>query len=230
MIKTLDLPSFITKKARIKPRKKKPSTFGPAAGDTGTPELKQRMLEADLALMSPSQLAQYRTAKGKDMKVGVAFEARSRSSTGQATEVGARVESQLPHDRYKARGELDPLNAWRNLVLWEAAERLRTDFYLTGIAAKMCSTFEPRIKGGGDMRWEADKQVDALARYKKAMKGIGGSLRPVLYYVCIAGNPANEWASRNGMVPQAGLPVLRLALADLATHYGYIRAQQENFH
>ena len=76
-----ELPEFITKKKRVKPRRNKTSAFVPAAGDTGTPELKQRMLEADLAAMSIAERARYQTAKGKDMKVGVAFEARSRSST-----------------------------------------------------------------------------------------------------------------------------------------------------
>ena len=76
---------------------------------------------------------------------------------------------------------------------------------------------------GGNTQWEADKAVDALGRYKKAMNGIGRSLRPALYWVCIAGQSANEWAVRNGMVPQAGLAILRLSLAELAHHYGYVK-------
>jgi hypothetical protein len=42
----------------------------------------------------------------------------------------------------------------------------------------------------------------------------------VIFYVCIAGEASNDWARRNAMIPQAGLAVLRLALAELAHHYG----------
>jgi hypothetical protein len=75
-------------KAR-KRAKARPERF---AGDTGTPEIKKRQK--------------------------LVIEARQRSLKGEPTVVGARVEAQLPHDRYKVRQELDPANAWRNGVFW----------------------------------------------------------------------------------------------------------------
>jgi hypothetical protein len=73
----------------------------------------------------------------------------------------------------------------------------------------------------------ADRQVDALKRYKKAMDAVAVTLRSIVFYVCIAGEAANEWARRNGEIPQAGLPILRLGLAELAHHYGYAKIPAE---
>src|SRR5258708_18885082 len=87
-------------------RKKSKSGALRVNGDTGTKEMKLRQK--------------------------VVFENREYSSTGHPTSVGVRVECQIPLDRYKSRGELDPDNAWRNLMLWEGAERLRRDFEASG--------------------------------------------------------------------------------------------------
>lgn len=219
-MKASELPKFITLGKKRPKKKPQPIT---ARGDTGTPEMKRRMLEADIGNMTPIQFETYRTSKGAGMKVGVAIEARARASTGHETVVGGRVESQIPFDRYKARQELDPANSWRNGVLWEGGERLRKDFHASGLTARTCSSFEPRIKGGGDMQWEADTRVAALVRYKRAMNGISQTLRPVLFYVCIAGETAKDWAVRNAKAPQSGIEILRLALAELAHYYGFVR-------
>jgi hypothetical protein len=210
-MKLSEAPAFLLEHRKLGPAKprsalKTARKRGKAAaarydGDTGTPEMKQRQK--------------------------VLIENRGYSSTGHVTSVGARVESQLPLDRYRNRNELDPTNSWRNDRMWDAAERLRSDFEASGLHAKVCSSFEPRI-GGGDRQWEADKQVDAVKRYKKAMSGVGQSLRPVLVGVCLCGESANDWARRAGMIPQAGLTVLRLALADLAHYYGFIKLPNEN--
>jgi hypothetical protein len=172
-------------------------------GDTGTPEIKLRQK--------------------------VLIENRGYSSTGHVTSVGARVESQLPLDRHKNRKELDPKNAWRNLMLWEAAERMRRDFDASGMAPKVCGSFQPRVTGG-KTTWDADHQVDAFKRYKKSMNAVGNSLRPILFWVCIGGESANDWARRNGMNPDAGLPILRLALAELAHHFGIVKLPEELLH
>ena len=71
-------------------------------------------------------------------------------------------------------------------------------------------------------------QMDAEKRYKKAMNSVGQSLRPILFYVCLAGESANDWARRNAMIPQAGLSVLRLALAELAHHYGLAKLPNDH--
>ena len=64
--------------------------------------------------------------------------------------------------------------------------------------------------------WEADNQVDALKRHKKAMNArISDSRLTREHYcnICISGQYANEWAVRNAMIQEAGLVTFRLALA-----------------
>ena len=208
-MKISEAPAFLTERralparavrAPLKTVRKKAKTGAlRVEGDTGTAEMKQRQK--------------------------VVMEVRERSSVGQPVSVGARVESQLPLDRYKNRSELDPDNAWRNLMLWEAAERLRRDFEASGMAPKVCGSFQPRVTGGKGIM-EADHQIDAWKRYKKSMDSVSQTLRQILFYVAIAGEAANDWARRNAMIPQAGLAVLRLALAELADHYGLCKLSQ----
>jgi hypothetical protein len=206
-MKLSEAPAFIRENRAIPPRGPSRAALKTARkrgkaqaarydGDTGTPEMKKRQK--------------------------VLIENRGYSSTGHVTSVGARVESQLPLDRHKNRNELDPMNVWRNLMLWQSAERLRSDFEASGLAPKVCGSFQPRVTGG-KTTWQADHQIDALKRYKKAMNSIGQSLRPIVFWVCISGEAANDWARRNGMNPDAGLTVLRLALAELAHFYGYVK-------
>lgn len=238
-----ELPKFIVKKARLKPRRPRVSPkrtprksiggapigvdhdpIPPVYGVYGPEAVKKRLHatahEGERELIKQG---------AKNLAGHMMLEVRDRSSTGQETATGVRVKTQLPHDRYRAHDELDPHNEWRNRVLWEAAERLRSDFHAAGISAKMCSSFQPRVTGGKG-QWEADKQVDALNRYKKAMNAIGKSIRPAVFYVCIAGQFANDWAVRNCMDPKAGIAVLRLGLAELSHHYGYIKMEDDNLH
>jgi hypothetical protein len=105
---------------------------------------------------------------------------------------------------------------------WEAAERLRRDFEASGMVPKICGSFQPRVTGG-PRTLEADHQIDGWKRYKKAMDAVGQSLRPIIFYVCLADEASNDWARRNAMIPQAGPAVLRLALAELAHHYGHCK-------
>ena len=106
---TTALPAFITgKPGRIKlktarKRAAKTKAVERFAGDTGTAEMKRNQV--------------------------VVIEARQRSLRGEPTIVGARVEAQLPHDRYRVRNLLDPQTAWKNERYWDAAERLRLDFH-----------------------------------------------------------------------------------------------------
>ena len=87
---------------------------------------------------------------------------------------------------------------------------------------KMCSSFQPRVSGG-DGALAPDKAVEAMKRYRKAMNSIGPSLRPALWYICIAGQTCEEWATRNGKKASEGISVLRCALAELAHFYGYVK-------
>jgi Domain of unknown function (DUF6456) len=212
-MKISEAPAFLVERRTLKPgktraplktmRKKARQGALRVDGDTGTPEMKMRQK--------------------------VLIEARDRTSTGHITSVGARVEAQFPHDRYKIRRQLDPDNEWRNLMLWQGGERLRHDFEASGLSPKVCSSFVPRVTGGMQ-QWAADKQVDALQRYKKAMNSIGSetsgaAMRSCVFYVLIAGEHASDWARRNGKTPQVGIEILRMGLSDLAHYYGIAKSQ-----
>jgi hypothetical protein len=100
-MKPSELPKFITRgkklpaaKKRAPNRRRSVSRVLNVQGDTGTPEAKKRQT--------------------------VILEVRDRSSTGHATAVGARVEAQLPHDRYRVRNLLDPKTPWKNERFWDA--------------------------------------------------------------------------------------------------------------
>ena len=97
------------------------------------------------------------------------------------------------------------------------------------MAPKVCGSFQPRITGSSS-NWDADHKVDAFKRYKKAMAGVGQSLRPIIVSVCLMGESANDWARRNGMNPDVGITVLRLALGELAHFYGYVKLESDPLH
>jgi hypothetical protein len=211
-MKASEAPAFLVEKRTIKPRvaktsrKRAKSAALRIEGDTGTPEMKLRQK--------------------------VVLEARDRSSTGHITSVGARIEAQLPHDVYRVRQLLDREDEWSNLMRWQAAERLRQDFETSGMAPRICSSFVPRVSGGFQ-QWTSDKRVDAFKRYKKALAAVGSDtgsgipLRSILFYVCISGEHASEWARRNGKTPQVGIELLRMALIDLCHHYGLAKKKSD---
>jgi hypothetical protein len=99
---------------------------------------------------------------------------------------------QLLLDRRKVRNKLDAANAWRNLMLWEAAEPQRHDFEASGMAPNICGSFQPRVTCGRQSR-DPDRQADAFKRYKKSIDAIGRTLRPVLFCVAIANDWARVW-------------------------------------
>ena len=174
-----EAPAFIREKRTLPPRgnlktvrKRAKEQALRVDGDTGTPQMKERQR--------------------------VVLEVRGRSSTGHATSVGARVESQFPIDRHKNRKELDPTNAWRNVRMWEASERLRTGLRRIGHGAQDLRNL-PAARHRRRKRWDADHKIDAFKRYKKAIGAVGESLRPIIFWVCIAGEPAIAGPRRNGM-------------------------------
>lgn len=193
-LKRSEAPAFlvIVRKTRRKPVEAAPVRF---EGDTGNPALRSHHL--------------------------VSIEARARSSTGHATIMGARVKDQTPMDRYYLRQQLgaDP---HKNYVYYQAGQRLRSDFYYSGLQLHTLSTFEPRVSSGKDH--SANIKADAVKRYKNAMKEIPQGLKAILVHVCCLEGTAQDWAMRNGQSKDAGITVLRLALEELAGYYGLIKS------
>jgi hypothetical protein len=59
------------------------------------------------------------------------------------------------------------------------------------------------------------------------MAAVAVTLRSVVFYICIAGEAANEWARRKGEISQASLPILLLGLVELAHRYEYVKIPAE---
>lgn len=226
---TTSLPKFIVEKRSIRTPSKIAAKAAQAAKkevnkpDHGTVEFRRRVLESDLAHLPAEERELWFSGKRKGIKVGVIQEPVERAASGAVTKTRVRVENSFPHDRYKSHKQLDPHNVWQNIRLWDAAERLREDFEVSGVGPKTCSSFVPRA-ATSDPYWQPELSIKAEKNYKKAMKAISNdSLRSSIYWVCIAGEYADSWARRNDMIPQAGLPILRIALTELAQHYGFVK-------
>ena len=151
----------------------------------------------------------------------VEIEVRDRASSGQPVKYGARVKDQTPIDRYFTRCLLDK-NADKNYILFQAAERLRTDFYYSGLQDHTTSSFEPKISSGVFDK-TANLKLDSLAAYRNAIKAINGTFASILVRVCLDEEVAQDWAAANDCTEDSGIVVLRLALRELAAHYGLMK-------
>ena len=92
-----------------------------------------------------------------------------RSSEGRSRR--ARVIDQTPLDRYRLRREITGEQ-------FEAGERLRSDWWLSGASPRLIPAYAETIKAnGGDIREAAE---DAHRRFTAAMRAVGMVLSPVL--------------------------------------------------
>lgn len=122
-------------------------------------------------------------------------------------------------DRYFQRRLLDK-DGDKNYILFHAGERLMADFYYSGLVCKTTASYEPRIKGVYNFM---EHREDKIRHYKSAMKDVPETLRHILVHVCCLQGAANEWATTQGHNPESGIVVLRLALTELALHYGTLK-------
>lgn len=156
----------------------------------------------------------------------VEIEVRDRHANGESKIIGGRVKDQTPMDRYYTRRQLDK-NGDVNYILFQAGERLLADFYYAGLLAKTTSSYEPRIKTFYNFM---EHREDRIKSYKKAMQNVGQSVRAILVHVCCLQGFANEWALKHGQKSDAGLIILRMALHDLAIHYGMLKNDIDAYH
>lgn len=191
-MKRSEAPAFLLERRKLGKRLQRPIR---ADGDAGSANLKRHFT--------------------------VTLEARERSSTGHPTVIGARVMDQTPLDRYHLRKQL-ATDKLRNTILFTAGEKLRSDFYYSGLQLHTCSRFEPATSRSTEPL--ANVKVAALQRYKSAMKHISETLKPILVHVCCLEGTAQDWAVKNGQHKDAGITVLRFALEELASYYGMIKA------
>lgn len=116
---------------------------------------------------------------------------------------------QTPMERYKARGQISDQQ-------FTDGERLWADYMQSGFAAQVTAKYgvtvpsaDPAAPGGGP-RYMA---------YQDAMRAVGIILSPVLSWVVCDGEPADQWALKQGRPASDGIAALRFALDALGKHY-----------
>lgn len=166
-------------------------------GDTGTPQLRNHCK--------------------------VVFEARKRTSTGQATVVGARnVDAAAPIERYFRRGELDE-DPVRNDRLFRAAERLREEYVRSNLEPIRESKFMIAMHSGVPDKW-ANIRLDAFRAYSRAIKAINRECQPIASFVVVhEEGHVMDWAKLKGIKERGAIKFLRLGLTELAVHYKLLK-------
>lgn len=132
-----------------------------------------------------------------------------------------------PLDRYKSRAQLDS-NETTNMVRWLAGDRLRTDWYLSGLEPRMVANLQGSGGGTGDPRSfvpASERAAEARDRFRDAIRAVGIRLCPVLIEVVCCERSAHDWAHSAGhrgkvQCQYIGMTTLRIALDTLADHYG----------
>ncbi len=104
-----------------------------------------------------------------------------------------------------------------------AGERLREDFNRAGLVGRVTMSWDagPRAAGGrGPGLDPAEHGVAAKARVRAALDAVGPGLAGVLEQVCLRGSALDAAERELGLPRRAGKAVLKLALQQLARHYG----------
>jgi hypothetical protein len=121
----------------------------------------------------------------------------------------------------------DKSRSWLSDEEFEAGERLRNDFELSGLSAKVTATWDKPLNTAAF--WDrADltvAQLDARRRFNAALRFLGPDLSDITVNVCCFHTgielieKARSWPTRSAKL------LLRVGLRRLAEHYGLIHAQ-----
>lgn len=109
---------------------------------------------------------------------------------------------------------------------FEAGERLRRDFTLGRMAARVTADWALALAPGGGPRSArdpanaSDTALAARERLARALAAVGPGLAEPLYYLCCELEGLEAVERRFGWPPRSGKVVLQIALARLAKHYG----------
>ena len=109
---------------------------------------------------------------------------------------------------------------------FEAGERLRRDFTLGRMAARVTADWTLALAPGGKTRKVrdpaevSDMALAARERLSRALAAVGTGLAEPLFYLCCELEGLEAVERRFGWPPRSGKVVLQIALARLADHYG----------
>jgi hypothetical protein len=131
-------------------------------------------------------------------------EQRPRQTTKRA------IARQTPMERYLARNEVTRQQ-------YDNAQRLWSDYMLSGLTATVTGRYSHGTGGGGG--GQTPGCGARYAEYTAAMRAVGIILSPALSWVVLEGLAAGDWATRNKRPETDGIVALRLALDALGMHY-----------
>ena len=139
---------------------------------------------------------------------------------GEAAQAHVRIVTATVLDTMKSRKNLGFDKDEDQQRLWNAGDRLRSDFYLAGMQPRVISTLTPLPGGGkGEM---SNRMVDARNRFNAALNAVGPVLSPILLHVVCHDQPVNSFLKRKGSQSETVASTLfKAALATLTHHYGY---------
>ena len=116
-------------------------------------------------------------------------------------------------------------------VEFDAGEKLRADFWFAQMTPRVTANWSLLLSAGSSQRGAPDLGPDvrdsviaARERVRRALSAVGPDLAGVLIDVCchLKGLEASEKAS--GWPQRSGKLILRIALGQLARHYGMLGA------
>lgn len=123
---------------------------------------------------------------------------------------------QNPIDRLAARGSISGR-------MYSAGLQLKADFEIGLLGGRESSgEFVLGIKGGPDKPWIPDIQIDAMSRFRDAMKAVGSRVGAVIVAVVCYERDVSQIAREQGRNRDKVMGVLEDGLKELADHYRLI--------
>lgn len=107
---------------------------------------------------------------------------------------------------------------------FQAGERLRADFHFAGLSPQVTANWDLGAPAGGSPTGErlTDRMLDARHRVARALAAVGPDLSGLLLDVCCFLRGIGDVEKRCGWPDRSAKVVLRIALRQLARHYGLI--------
>jgi hypothetical protein len=110
---------------------------------------------------------------------------------------------------------------------FDAGEKLRADFWFAQMTPRVTANWSMLLSAGGSQRGAPDRGPDlrdsviaARQRVRRALSAVGPDLAGVLIDVCCHLKGLEESEKASGWPQRSGKVILRIALGQLARHYG----------
>jgi len=107
--------------------------------------------------------------------------------------------------------------------MYSAGAKLKEDFEIGLLGARDTEgNFHLGIKGQSNHAWVPDVRLDAITRFKGAMKALGAPLGTVLVAFCCYDRDVVKIAAQQGRNRDKVMGIVEIGLETLADHYGML--------